>query len=113
MMTAIIDGFLHLYVQRGKARGGNIQRQFAQGAGVLERDVEPADEGRAVYVIQHRAFRLFEDAVGRCVVAVELGEADSLGEAAGGSLRLRLDGQGGWTCEASGIPDRQVPSDCR
>ncbi|HBD20107.1 MAG TPA: hypothetical protein DC063_08470 [Arenimonas sp.] len=59
------------------------------------------------------AFRLFEDAAGRCVVAVELGEADSLGEAAGGSLRLRLDGQGGWTCEASGIPDRQVPSDCR
>lgn len=59
------------------------------------------------------SFRLFEDAVGRCVVAVELGESDSLGEASGGSLRLRLDGQGGWTCEASGIPDRQVPSDCR
>jgi uncharacterized RDD family membrane protein YckC len=59
------------------------------------------------------AFRLFEDALGRCVVAVDLGEDEALGGAAGGSLHLRLDGQGGWTCEASGIPDGQRPPDCR
>lgn len=59
------------------------------------------------------AFRLFEDAEGRCVVAVDLGEAGALGDAAGGSLHLRLDGQGGWTCERSGIPDRLAPPGCR
>ncbi|WP_374473288.1 RDD family protein [Arenimonas sp.] len=59
------------------------------------------------------AFRLFEDALGRCVVAVDLGDAGTLGEASGGTLHLRLDGQGGWTCEASGIPEALVPADCR
>lgn len=58
------------------------------------------------------AFRLFEDAEGRCVVALDLGEAEGLGGAAGGSLHLRLDGQGGWTCQPSGIPDRLLPAGC-
>lgn len=138
LVAAVVGGFLLLalfvvgvlaaiaipayqdYVQRAELAGPMTQaRQLATQVDDFRRNTDrcPRDPeelghpGSAPPEIE--AFRLFEDAVGRCVVAVELGEADSLGEAAGGSLRLRLDGQGGWTCEPSGIPDRQVPQGCR
>ncbi|MCM2355218.1 MAG: RDD family protein [Arenimonas sp.] len=138
LVAAVVGGFLLLalfvvgvlaaiaipayqdYVQRDELAGPMAQaRQLASQVDDFRRNTDrcPRDPeelghpGSAPPEIE--AFRLFEDAVGRCVVAVELGEADSLGEAAGGSLRLRLDGLGGWTCEPSGIPDRQVPKGCR
>ncbi|MBY4598957.1 RDD family protein [bacterium BD-1] len=108
------------YVQRAELLGPMTQaRQLASQVDDFRRNTDrcPRDPeelghpGSAPPDIE--AFRLFEDALGRCVVAVDLGDAGTLGEASGGTLHLRLDGQGGWTCEASGIPEALVPADCR
>lgn len=60
-----------------------------------------------------REILVIESENGGCDLALVLADAAGLKDAASGVLYLRDDGEGGHWCEAGGMPDKVLPTDCR
>ncbi|MDY0021511.1 RDD family protein [Arenimonas caeni] len=98
-------------VAEGSAQRAAIE-EFRYNTDRCPRD--PAEAGLAAPTNANiREMLVIESESGGCDLALVLASSAELKSAANGVLYLRDNGDGGYWCEADGVPDKLLPASCR
>lgn len=98
-------------VAEGSAQRAAIE-EFRYNTDRCPRD--PAEAGLAAPTNANiREMLVVESESGGCDLALVLASSAELKSAANGVLYLRDNGDGGYWCEADGVPDKLLPASCR